>query len=74
MVSPLSTRQPLSRLKEGADPKEVVTARGKRVRGFSSRNFLAYAGLEYNTIRVEATIKLTYKEEYVKECRKTLRS
>lgn len=64
----------LSRLEKGTDLKEVVTVTGKTVGGFSSRNFLAHAGLEYNTIRVEATIKLTYKEEYVNECRKTLRN
>ena len=66
----------LGKLEGGVDLREMAVATGRKVKNFSPRNFLAHAGLEYNTIRVEATVKLTYRKEEKKlmeECKKTLK-
>ncbi len=64
----------LKRLGEGAPLADIIKELGREVGGFNPRNFLAHAGLEYNTIKAETHITLKYREEYMKEIIRTVKN
>lgn len=64
----------LKQLEKGAPLADIIKELGREVGSFNPRNFLAHAGLEYNTIKAETHATLKYREEYMKEIIKTVKN